>query len=171
MRAAAGQLREALRQRLALFWIRVPFLLAGVGVLSWMAWSAYRPAAAWLLSREGYLLTVDTPEVTVRTDSASSGVVASFPLRNISDETVTVYGAEMACGRCGVASHLPLAIPAHGEAEITLRVPTPCLSGDPETVRTAVIYTDPPGPRLAVSVRVFCEQAGDHLHTGPSAAR
>ena len=109
---------------------------------------------------EGHVLIVEEPSRELRVPAAGGEVQVTFPIRNVSGTTITVFDAEACCGDA-VLSKLPLAILPGRQSEIVFRVTAPA-DGEPPAVRTMRLFVDTASPPIVLQA---------HITVAPSAGR
>jgi hypothetical protein len=135
---------------------RVPAFVLAIALLVLLATSALVLASPFLsdqlLRLQGYPVAVAEPVQIFSAAGEGEELMARYSLRNISDQEVTVYGADIACGRATVTG-LPLLIPVRESREVVFRVWTRADRGR-RYVQEARLYIDPVSPPVVVKMVV-----------------
>jgi hypothetical protein len=114
----------------------------------------------WVQRLEGHVLSVSEQAKRARVGKAGESTSVAFPLRNISAQTVTVYGAETDCD-CLTATALPLVIPPGETREIVLRFQTDAKETRFNLEHKAQLLIDCPSPPVLLTTVVQIVPVGD----------
>ena len=124
-----------------------------VGVV--LAFAARRPLREWLQVQDGIVLTCEAPVQILSVTPDHPDGSASFQVRNISWDPVTIVTAETDC-TCAAVSGLPVTVPPGSATTLTFRVEGDCREPGTEQTTQALLYTDVSAPRVVLTMIVRC---------------
>lgn len=116
-------------------------------------WLGMAPLQSAFLRLEGHVLTVDSTIKEVVVQEAGATATARFPVHNIADRPLTIYGASTNCG-CAVVTNLPVTIPAGQTKTLIFQVTTSPDQAGQFITQEARLFVDLPSPPITLQMKV-----------------